>query len=212
EIIRENMPDGLADELLPIINDDIPEIIEYILLSVSKIDSLLSGLLRISRLGRTSLNVEKIDMNRLIENVIGTFEFQIKQSKVNLTIDPLPNCIGDESQINQVFSNLVSNAVKYCDPNKDAKIHISGYEDDDKAIYFVEDNGIGISPEHQEKIFDMFYRLDPNSTQGDGLGLNIVRKILDRHGGKVWVESEYGKGSKFFVLLPKIKNEILLDV
>lgn len=212
EIIGKNMPYALADELLPILNDDIPEILEYIKLSVSKIDSLLSGLLRISRLGRASLNIEKIDMNRLIENVIGTFEFQIKQNKINLTVDSLPNCVGDESQINQVFSNLISNAIKYRDPNKDAIIHISGYEDDGKTIYFVEDNGIGISPEHQEKIFDMFYRLDPNSTQGEGLGLNIVRKILERHGGKVWVESEFGNGSKFYVSLPKIKNGILSDV
>lgn len=212
EIIGENMPESLAEELLPILNDDIPEILEYIKLSVSKIDSLLSGLLRISRLGRASLNIEEIDMNRLIENVICTFEFQIKQNKINLTVDPLPNCIGDESQINQVFSNLISNAIKYRNPNKDAKIHISGYEDDDKAIYFVEDNGIGIYPEHQEKIFDMFYRLDPNSTQGEGLGLNIVKKILERHGGKVWVESELGKGSKFYVELPKMKDKIILDV
>ncbi len=212
EIIKENMPDGLSEELLPILDEEIPEILEYIMLSVSKIDSLLSGLSRISRLGRTSLNIEKIDMNKLIENVIGTFEFQIKQNEINLIIDPLPNCVGDESQVNQVFSNLISNAIKYRDPNKNAIIHISGYEDDGKAIYFVEDNGIGISPEHQEKIFDMFYRLDPKSTQGDGLGLNIVRKILDRHNGKVWVESEYGKGSRFYVSLPRIEKEVLLDV
>lgn len=212
DIIRENTTESLAEKLMPIINDDIPEILEYIMLSVSKIDSLLSGLLRISRLGRASLNIDEIDMDKLISNVIGTFEFQIKQYQIDLTVDKLPNCVGDESQINQVFSNLINNAIKYRDPNKNAVIHISGYENDGKVIYFVEDNGIGISPEHQEKIFDLFYRLDPKSTQGEGLGLNIVRKILDRHNGKVWVESEYGKGSKFYVSLPKTKKEILPDV
>ena len=203
EILGEfEMPDDLTEKLTPILNEDIPEILGYILVSVSKIDTLLSGLLRISRLGRASINIEGLDMNELLSNVIGTFEFQLKHLGINLIVDDLPSCIGDEAQINQVFSNLMNNAIKYLDPNKKGFIQISGYEKNGRIIYSVEDNGIGISPEHQEKIFDLFYRLDPKSTSGEGLGLNIIRKILDRHDGKVWVESEYGKGSKFYISLP----------
>jgi PAS domain S-box-containing protein len=203
EIIGEfEMSDDLTERLTPILNEDIPEILGYILVSVSKIDMLLSGLLRISRLGRASINIEGLDMNELLSNVIGTFEFQLKNLGINLIVDDLPSCIGDEAQINQVFSNLINNAIKYLDPNKKGFMQVSGYKKNGRVIYSVEDNGIGISPEHQEKIFDLFYRLDPKSTSGEGLGLNIIRKILDRHDGKVWVESEYGKGSKFYISLP----------
>lgn len=193
----------IIGRILPILNDDISDMLKYILVSVSKIDSLLSGLLKISRLGRAILNINEINMNELMSNVVYTFEFQIKQAEINLEVGDLPICYGDENQINQVFSNLLSNAIKYLDPNKEKKIIISGWEEGGHVKYSVEDNGIGIAPEYQEKIFDMFYRLNPTATVGDGLGLNIIRKVIERHNGKIWVKSEQGKGSKFFISLPK---------
>jgi len=214
QAILDEETSSITEKLSPIIEDDIPEILQYILMSVSKIDSLLSGLLRISRLGRAILNVKEIDMNNLLANVIGTFEFQIKQAKVNLEVKEMPSCLGDDEQINQVFSNLLNNALKYLDTNRPGTICISGWNEAGESIYCVEDNGLGIAPEHQEKVFDMFYRLNPNATPGEGLGLNIIRKILERHYGKVWVESEYGKGSKFFISLPESKenfNKVLSE-
>jgi signal transduction histidine kinase len=105
--------------------------------------------------------------------------------------------------IDQLFSNLVGNALKYLDTDRKSKIHISGTVDNDRSIYCVEDNGIGIEPNHQSKIFELFHRLNPDdSAGGDGLGLTIVTRILDRNKGSIWLESEKGKGSRFFVSLP----------
>jgi signal transduction histidine kinase len=122
---------------------------------------------------------------------------------VTVLREPLTPCRGDEVKINQVFSNLVDNALKYLDPDRPGILRITGKEEDGRLLYCVEDNGMGIPEGHQRKIFEIFHRLHPGDTLGEGLGLTIVRKIVYRHGGRLWVESIEGKGSKFFVSLPK---------
>lgn len=198
----KDIPSTLKEKLIPTLEEDIPEALQYILTSISKMDLLLSGLLRLSRLGRAALNIKKLDVNKLILDVVRSFDFQIKEIGVKLQIDELPPCFGDETQINQVFSNLMGNALKYLDPNRAGVIRISGREENGHAIYYVEDNGIGIAEEHQDKIYEIFRRLIPEQGPGDGLGLTIARRIIDRHAGKIWVESAQSKGSKFFVSLP----------
>ena len=136
-----------------------------------------------------------------------SFEFRIKESETSIKIDELPDCIGDSVQINQVFSNLIDNALKYSDPQKQGVIKITGKRKNDQVIYCVEDNGIGIPKDHITSVFEIFRRLDPEGTEGEGLGLSLVSKILSRNNGKIWVESEYGVGSKFFVSLPSVKVE-----
>ncbi len=197
------MPSAVKKKLAPLLDEDIPCAFQYILASSSKMDSLLSGLLRLSRLGRTATNVKQLDMNKLMEEVVASFEFQVKEAGVTIRIKQLPPCYGDETQINQVFSNLLDNSLKYLDPNRPGLIRISGQEKEGRVTYCVEDNGIGIADKDRERIFEIFCRLDPDAGIGEGLGLTTVRKILSRHGGKVWVESEPGKGSRFFVSLPR---------
>jgi len=203
---REDIPTAIKEEVIPILDEDIPEALQYIHTSTSKMDSLLSGLLRLSRLGRAALTIEKLDMNTLMSDIAGAFEFQIKDKDAELVIGSLPPCRGDKMQINQVFSNLLDNALKYLDPNRPGVIKITGQEDKRQSIYCIEDNGVGIAPEHQAKIFEIFQQLDPSTTTGEGLGLTIVWQILDRHNGRIWLESEPGKGSKFFVALPTYKK------
>ncbi len=186
------------------LNRDIPEALDFILASAGKMDSLLSGLLRLSRLGRAAMQVELLNMNEILADVAGNMEYQIKESNATVQIDPLPPCFGDASQINQVFSNLFDNALKFLDESQPGVIHISGKIEEGQRIYCIEDNGVGIAPDHQEKIFEIFHRLEPDMTTGEGLGLTIVRRIIDRHNGKVWVESQVAKGSKFYVALPGI--------
>jgi len=198
----KGVPSTIEEKLAPTLEEDIPEALQYILTSVSKMDSLLSGLLRLSRLGRAALNIKQLDINKLILDIVRSFDFQIKCSGVKLQIDELPPCIGDETQINQVFSNLLDNALKYLAPNRAGIIRISGREENGQALYYIEDNGIGIAEEHQDKIYEIFRRLNPEACPGEGLGLTIARRILDRHAGRIWVESEHYKGSKFFVSLP----------
>jgi len=205
-ILRESdISDEIRAKFTDPLEEDIPDALRFILTSSAKLDKLLSGLLRISRMGRVTLTVKQLDMNKLISEIIESHKYMLNEANVNIPINELPSCKGDDLQINQVFSNLLDNAIKYRNRNKDTKIMISGKNEDGCSVYCVEDNGIGIPEKHKENIFEVFHRLNPadNDVTGDGLGLSIVRRILDRHGGQIRVESEPGKGSKFIVSLPE---------
>jgi len=185
-----------------LMRDEIPEALGYINSSIEKIESLLNGLLRISRLGTEVIDIQELDMNSLVTKVAENFEYRLTNKEIRLDIGELPMCMGDQNKVDQVFSNLLDNAVKYLDPIRPGEIRITGKQDDGRVLFSVSDNGIGIPTEHQEKIFQLFHRIDKISIEGEGLGLTVVRKILERNGGKIWVESEPGAGSTFFVSLP----------
>jgi PAS domain S-box-containing protein len=184
------------------LNEDIPNALDFISASSVKMDSLLSGLLDYCRLGTAVMNIRNIDMNTMMTDVSGNMEYQIKEAKAEVDIEPLLPCLGDPAQINRVFTNLLTNALKFLDESRPGKIRIYCSSQDSHSIYCIEDNGIGIAPEHHEEIFEIFYQLEPEKRKGDGLGLTIVKRIIDRHNGKIWIESEKGKGSKIFVSLP----------
>lgn len=207
ELLHSTLKDKLraadiSDEVHIALNKDIPEALGFILSSAKRMDSLLSGLLRLSRLGQAALNIEPLDMNEIFANITRSMEYQIKEAGAIVDIQPLLSCMGDASQISQVFSNILDNALKYLDESRSGVIRVYAKAGDGRNIYCIEDNGIGIAPKDQKKIFEVFHRLEPERKSGEGLGLTIVRHILSRHSGEVWVESEPGKGSKFFVSLP----------
>lgn len=196
----------LRERLSAILEEDIRESQDYIEASTTKMDGLLSGLLKLSRVDRMGSSLNSIDMNRMMKEIIKTSEFQLKEMGAIVRVGELAPCFGNEMQINQVFSNLLSNALKYRDPERPLRITVTStvesHQDKDRVVYRVEDNGIGIPEQHQNRIFEIFHRLNPEDSEGEGLGLTIVSKILSKHHGGITLESEKGKGSTFFVTLP----------
>ena len=204
----DSAPDGRvsADKIREAFALAIPQALRFIQAGVVKMDSLLSGFLRYSRLGRVSINPQPLDMNGLMVGVVQALRFQTEQAGAVVKVGLLPDVLGDPTQIGQVFSNLIDNALKYRAPERPLRIGISGRVENGRVLYAVADNGIGIAPEHQAAVFEIFHRLDPNATPGEGLGLTIAQRSLDRQHGKIWVESQVGVGSTFFVALPAIPD------
>jgi PAS domain S-box-containing protein len=198
-----DLPPQFQTAVAPILRDRVAPSLDFILVSVVRMDTLLAGLLRLSRLGRSALRMEMLDMQRLAEAALHALTFQLQQAGAHAELAALPPCFGDSTQVSQIFTNLLDNALKYREPGRPLRIQIRAEPRGAEMVYCVEDNGLGIAAEHQEKIWEVFQRLDPTGTvSGEGLGLAIVRRILDRHRGRAWVESEPGRGSCFFVALP----------
>jgi len=180
----------------------------YIRNSTIQMDALLKGILKLSRSGRSILKIGPLNMNELISRTIAAIEFQVREAGVDLHVSDLPPCQADALQVTQVFSNLIGNALKFLDPKRPGVIRINGSEKEGRCLYCVEDNGIGIDPAHQQSIFEIFRRLDPAKSEGEGLGLTIVRQVLERLAGEIRVESIPGEGSRFYVALPAIPSHV----
>ena len=198
------LPDEQKKRLYELLNENIAESIGFIKSSTQKMDTLLGGLLKLCRLGKTELNIRKLDMNEMIGRIIDMFKFQISKLNISVLVDDLPMCMGDAAQLDQAFSNLIDNAIKYRSPDRNLEIRISGSVKGGTAEYTIEDNGIGIQPEHQHIIFEIFHRLNPNDTVGgEGLGLTIVKRIITRQSGNVYIESKPDVGTCFRISLPR---------
>lgn len=201
------IPDKNRIEMHDLIYNQIPESIDFIQKNISRMDKLLNGLLNYSRKGRETLTFSKIDTNKLMKDLVPSFEYLLVQKEIKLFVDDLPDCYGDELMISQVFANLIINAIQYYDETKKSYIKIFGEIKDDSVVFSIEDNGIGIDKSYHKKIFDIFYRLHPEKAEGEGLGLTIVSKILRGHSGKIDIESIPGVGSRFMFSLPKYPEQ-----
>lgn len=172
---------------------------------VKRMHDLIEGLLTLARIGRTEGERTAVDLNRLVHDVI---DFVSPPKNIKLIVDDgLPVVYSDPTRLQQVFQNLISNAVKYIEKPK-GEIRIVKAEDDGSWKFGVKDNGPGIERRHQEKIFKIFQTLSPrDSYESTGVGLSIVKKIIETYGGRIWVESDVGKGSTFYFTLPKTRYE-----
>ncbi len=194
--------DATRRSVAPLVGEQIPTALRFIHTSVEKMDTLIGGMLRLSRLGQVTVCRERLDMNDLLNQVVATMTIQVQSAGAQVVLGPLPACTGDPLLLNQTFSNLIDNALKYRDPARATRIEVTGRVEGASSVYCVADNGLGIPPEHLEGIWELFRRLNPTGPPGEGLGLTLVRRIVERHGGRVWVESVPGEGSRFFVSIP----------
>ena len=193
------------EKIKNIVKLDVPEALTYIIKSSEKMNELLKGLNKLSKLEHSLIKLEEIDMNKIIKNIIENMHYRIKEVKAIISVKKLSSCIGDLNQITQVFTNILDNSIKFVKPNQRAIIHISSKIDDNKkeVIYCIKDMGIGINTSQHKKIFELFYKLNPNKkTSGEGLGLSISKRIIEHHNGKIWIKSKEGKGTSIFISLP----------
>ena len=187
----------------PLLQDRMPASLEFIRASGAKMDAIINGLLTLSRAGRMVLRAETLDMNALLKACSATLAFQFQSVDGTLVVDDLPSCVADPVQVTQILSNLLDNAIKYRHRDRPLVVRVSGSAGPGIAVYTVEDNGVGIAPEHRERIWEIFQRLDPQGPiPGDGLGLTLVRRMAERNGGRIRVESAPENGCRFFLELP----------
>ncbi len=213
-----NYSSFLIEDYADVLSEDGVSKLQTLVNLTQRMETLINSLLHFSRLGRMELSLQKTDLNELLQHVIDILRINLKEATVDIRIPrTLPSVRCDPVQVNEVFSNLIGNAIKYND-KADRWVEI-GFLDldsleerniqEDEAtessvVLYVRDNGIGIREKHLEAIFRIFKRLHGPGQYGGGTGagLTIARKIVERHGGKIWVESTYGQGSTFYFTLP----------
>ena len=177
--------------------------IAFIVDGASRMKTQIDDLLAYSRLGSSHLVPERFDMSAIVAQSLKNLHQAIRETGTVVTLDALPSVWGDSSQLTLVFQNLVGNAIKFC-KEKPPRVHVGVERIGDSWVFSVRDNGIGIAPEHAEMIFLIFHRLHGRQEYpGTGMGLTICKKIVESHGGRIWVESHPDQGSTFFLTLPE---------
>lgn len=181
------------------------EYINYAQDSISNMVTLIRNLLKYSRVKTKSEKFKPADCETVLEQTFASLKADIEDSEAVITYDHLPEIIGDPILLARLFQNLISNAIKFRG-KESPRVHISAEQRGNKWVFSVRDNGLGIEPEHIKRIFGIFERLHEEGVQaGTGIGLSTCRKIVELHGGRIWVESELGKGSTFYFTIPFIE-------
>jgi signal transduction histidine kinase len=184
------------------LDKDAEDFIHYIVDGITRMHVLLNDMLAYSRV--TDANARPLgqaDTSRILGNALANLEATMKENEAEVTHGDMPVVLGDEVQLTQVFQNLIGNGIKYR-RDESPKIHISAERQDSEWVFSVTDNGIGIEPKYKDRIFGIFKRLHGKELPGTGMGLAICKKIVERHGGRIWVDSKPGEGSVFQFTVP----------
>ncbi|MFL9961003.1 ATP-binding protein [Paraburkholderia sediminicola] len=213
-IVRQaGLPQTQHRRMVHILDGDVRESLRYLRTSVTRAAAIIDALLRISRAGRFEYQWQRVSVGRVVNRVIEALQGVISQRAAVVSVRELPPAWGDPAALEQIFSNLIGNALNFLDPARHGHIEIGALESepvdesDPRAVrmrtYYVRGNGLGIPAAYMSKVFRAFQRLHGDVSNGDGIGLAVVRRTVERHGGRVWVESAEGAGSTFFVVLPE---------
>jgi signal transduction histidine kinase len=183
-------------------DEDVPEALDFIESSVSRMDAFINAVLQLSRLGRRELHPEPIDMEALVDDALESLAHQIEERDVEVTVGALPTVVADRTSMEQIMGNLLDNALKYLQPERPGEIEITAERDgsgaDEEMVTFhIRDNGRGIAEDDLHKVFAPFRRAGRQDAPGDGMGLPYVQTLVRRHGGRIWCESELGEGTTF---------------
>jgi signal transduction histidine kinase len=196
------LPPEQAAKIRELTDHEIPTSLRFISASSDKFEKLINALLQLSRSGRRELAIEPLDMRALVKATLDSLMRLVDESGAEVVIDRLPPAHGDATAIGQVWSNLLTNALRYLQPGRKGKIFIRGESHDGFCRYHVQDNGVGMAPAAQHRLFQVFQRMRPDLAEGEGIGLATVKRIVERHGGHIWAESAEGVGTTFTFSLP----------
>lgn len=205
-LTKQSLATLLADERVPpdvrrpvnaLLETEFEESLGFIRAAVQHLGNIIDGLLRLSRVGRVEYETEPVDVQVLVSEILAAMHTTIAGSGATVSVGTLPVAVGDRSAVGQVFANLVGNAVKSLDPHRAGVVEISAGPEQ-PPVFAVRDNGIGIPEEYRRKIFQVFQHVHPGPGRGEGMGLAIVKRIIERHGGRIWFESTPGAGTTFF--------------
>ncbi|MCC8391367.1 histidine kinase [Paraburkholderia sp. MMS20-SJTR3] len=212
-VAKACLPEHEQQRMTRILDGDVRESLHYLRTAVTRAASIIDALLRISRAGRLEYQWQRVSVGRVVGRVVDALQGVIRQRAATVTVRELPPAWGDPAALEQIFSNLIGNALNFLDPARHGRIEIGALEPEPlderepRAVrmrtYYVRDNGLGIPAAYLSKVFRAFQRLHGDVSGGDGIGLAVVRRTVERHGGRVWVESSEGAGSTFFVVLPE---------
>ena len=179
------------------------ESVRFIQTAVSRSANIIEALLRLSRAGRVEYLWQRVNVDQVVHRVVDAIRGTSLQKGVRVTVGELPPAWGDPTAVEQIFGNLLSNALNYLDPGRPGQIEIGSRPGEAGATtYWVKDNGLGIPEAYLGKLFVAFQRLHGNVAPGEGIGLALVRRVVERHSGRIWAESEEGAGTTFFLTLP----------
>jgi PAS domain S-box-containing protein len=205
----------LADERIPLelqrlaselLDTGVREPIGFIRTAVGRLGRIIDALLRLSRAGRVVYQPQKLDLGAVARRVVDSLRGTAEKQKAEIVLAELPPAWGDPLAVEQVFANLIGNALNYLDASRPGRVEVGSLPNEDdpgKArTYYVRDNGVGIPAAYQAKLFQALQRLHPDKAPGEGIGLAIVRRVLERLSGTIRVESEVGKGTTFYFTLP----------
>jgi hypothetical protein len=189
---------------------DAQEYIQFAVDGAVQMEQLIDGLLDYARVESQGQEPVPTDAEDALAYVLHTLRFEIESRDAEVTHDPLPTVLADRTQLTQLLQNLIGNALKFCNQQQ-PQIHIGVDRQESMWAFSVQDNGIGIAEKDQARIFEVFQRLHTRAEyEGTGIGLAVCKKIVERHGGQMWVESEVGEGSTFYFTLPTAENSDFL--
>ncbi|HEV2424457.1 MAG TPA: ATP-binding protein [Terriglobia bacterium] len=192
----------LADRYRGKLDSDADAYLGFLVEGAHRMRALIDGLLTFSRVQSKARELEATDTEEVLRNALADLTVTIEQSAAAVTHDPLPVVMADSSQLEQLLQNLIANAVKFA-ADGPPRIHVSADRVGEQWVFSVRDNGIGIDPRYHDKIFGIFQRLHSRETYpGTGIGLSVCKRIVERHGGRIWVESAEGQGSTFYFSVP----------
>ena len=187
---------------------DAEQIVGFIREGIDRMESLIAGLLSYSKLVHdTEQDLQTVDAALAAGGALRHLESAIQETRATVAVEDLPHVRADRTQLTQVFQNLVGNALKYRHPNTAPEVRVSAWRSGGNWTFAVRDNGIGIPPEHHERIFHIFKRLHREEYPGLGIGLALTKRFVEMHGGSIWVESAPGEGSTFFFTIPTAEQE-----